>query len=464
MAAKKASTKKGGADPAADVRTGSEIGSSGVRRSGGEISEEFLKALAGDNALKVYREMEDNSPILGPALSYIRAFIVGAPWSIIDPENPSTEEKRAGVVVKEELDRMSFHTVKANALSFLSMGWSFQEIVYSVRPDGLIGWKKWAPRAQVTRLRWEFDPVDGNVSAFVQLDSSISKGQVTIPITKAILYRAEDRNGSPEGRSPLRSAYLPYYYWKRILEILGIGVERDLAGYPVYTAPSANLNDPVKRAAYEKIVRSIRRGELEGLLMPSEVDDTTKTALEELKLIASAGARQHDIPEVLHMLAVWQAMALLADFMLLGQGRVGTQALGTVKSDMFETAVDGWKTSLIDPMNRFAIPRLYEANGWTNLRPCRIELGKVQKVDLVAWAKFLDSMLNAGGTMGPKLQAFFHERAGWPAPERDPIEPSEQPNTGDDPEKDPKGDGKKKPKPEDDDEDDDEITDDDVEE
>ncbi len=45
-----------------------EIGSSGLRRSGGYINEEFLSNLQGVKGFKVYREMHDNDPVIGAML------------------------------------------------------------------------------------------------------------------------------------------------------------------------------------------------------------------------------------------------------------------------------------------------------------------------------------------------------------------------------------------------------------
>ncbi|MGI6498023.1 MAG: hypothetical protein ACOX0U_04265 [Oscillospiraceae bacterium] len=52
-----------------------------------------------------------------------------------------------------------------------------------------------------------------------------------------MIFRTKSRKGSPEGRSILRNAYRSWYFKRRIQEIEGIGIERDLAGFPTLTAP-----------------------------------------------------------------------------------------------------------------------------------------------------------------------------------------------------------------------------------
>ena len=133
-------------------------------------------------------------------------------------------------------------------LSFLTYGWSFHEIVYKRRmgntknpttkskyTDGLIGWKKLPIRAQETLYRWEYDNED-NLLGMTQMPPP-DFGTYTIPMSKALLFRTKSRKNNPEGRSILRNAYRSWYFKRRIQEIEGIGIERDLAGLPVMHGP-----------------------------------------------------------------------------------------------------------------------------------------------------------------------------------------------------------------------------------
>lgn len=133
-------------------------------------------------------------------------------------------------------------------MSFLTFGWSFHEIVYKRRAgnsrdprlnskytDGLIGWQKLPIRSQETLFRWEYDDHD-NLTGMTQLPPP-KYVMATIPIDKALHFRTKSRKNNPEGRSILRSAYRAWYFKRRIQEIEGVGIERDLAGLPTLTAP-----------------------------------------------------------------------------------------------------------------------------------------------------------------------------------------------------------------------------------
>jgi hypothetical protein len=60
---------------------------------------------------------------------------------------------------------------------------------------------------------------------------------VFIPIEKMLLFRTTVQRNNPEGRSMLRTAYRPWRNKKRIEEIEGVGIERDLAGLPMARIP-----------------------------------------------------------------------------------------------------------------------------------------------------------------------------------------------------------------------------------
>lgn len=208
-------------------------------------------------------------------------------------------------------------------LSFLTFGWSFHEIVYKRRMgntkdprtkskynDGLIGWKKLPIRAQETLYQWEYDNED-NLLGMTQMPPP-DYSMFTIPMEKALLFRTKSRKNNPEGRSILRNAYRSWYFKRRIQEIEGVGIERDLAGLPVIHAQedvdiwSEDVPENVKIRAYlENIVKNIRRDEMEGVVLPFGF---------ELELLNSGGNRQFDTNAIINRYDTRIAMTVLADF------------------------------------------------------------------------------------------------------------------------------------------------------
>lgn len=162
-------------------------------------------------------------------------------------------------------------------------------------------------------------------------------GTYTIPMSKALLFRTKSRKNNPEGRSILRNAYRSWYFKRRIQEIEGIGIERDLAGLPVMHGPEGldlwndDIEDNKKtRIALENMVKSIRRDEMEGVVLPAGY---------ELELLSSGGTRQFDTNAIINRYDTRIAMTVLADFIFLGHSETGSWALSSDKTELFAMAI-----------------------------------------------------------------------------------------------------------------------------
>ena len=221
----------------------------------------------------------------------------------------------------------------------MQYGWSWHEIVYKRRmgpwqndgrrrskyTDGLIGWRKLPIRSQETLQRWIFDD-SGGIQGMVQLAPPDYQTRL-LPIEKSLLFRFGHHKGNPEGRSALRNSYRPWFYKKRLEEFESVGVERDLAGLPMVKAPSDYLRakpgtDQYKMVqSFQRMVRSIRRNEQEGLVFPTAYDKETNQPLFKFELLGSGGARQFYTNELIQRYEQRQLMTVLADFIMVGHPR-----------------------------------------------------------------------------------------------------------------------------------------------
>lgn len=384
-----------------------EIGSSGLRRSGGYIDEEFLPQLQGVKGFKVYREMHDNDPVIGAMLYAIDKVITRLEWHV------EGEDERTALFVQECLDDMSdsWDSTLQNILSMLTYGWSFHEVVYKTRSgltgdprsnsrynDNRIGWRKWAVRAQETLQEWMIDP-DGGIQGMVQMDSS-GGGLHRIPIEKSLLFRTTTNRNNPEGYSLLRNAYRPWFYKRRIEEIEAIGIERDLAGLPMAYVPPEYLSataTPQQKAVLQsvtEIVQNIKRNEQEGVVFPAAYDAAGNRVFD-LTLLSASGSRQFDTGAVIQRYDQRMAMSLLSDFLLLGTDR-GSFALGTAKIDLWTLSVDSIAKSIAEVVNQFAIPRLLKLNAMRTDKMPYLTYGQVSSVELSDIAEYVSKLSQAG--------------------------------------------------------------------
>ena len=386
-----------------------EIGRVGQRRYGGTIYEEFLHELRGKRGIAVYHEMSDNDDVVGAILFAIEMLVRQCAWNV-EPGGDTAKDKEAAEFVKSCMDDMQDTWIDtiSEILSFLTYGWSFHEIVYKRRMgktkdprtkskynDGLIGWKKLPTRAQETLYQWEYDNED-NLLGMTQMPPP-DYGTFTIPIEKALLFRTKSRKGNPEGRSILRNAYRPWYFKRRIQEIEGIGIERDLAGLPVITAPEGidiwdETDDHAVKiySALLDMVRSIRRDERDGAVLPFGY---------KLELLSSGGNRQFDTNAIINRYDTRIAMTVLADFIFLGHDKTGSWALSSDKTELFAVAIGAFLDIICETFNSQGIPSLIDINGqhFAGITEYpKMTHGDIEDADITKVAAFIKDMTGIG--------------------------------------------------------------------
>lgn len=384
-----------------------QLGVTGLRRYGPYVYEEFLPELRWPQAGRVYQEMADNDAVIGAVMYLAEMLIRGCTWEV-KACGSSDVDMEAAKFLREcmtDMD-MSWDNTICEILSMMVYGFSFHEIVYKVRrgptetnskyrskySDGRIGWRRLPCRAQTSLAEWEFDD-DGDVRAFIQRCEP-NFDTVRIPMSKGLLFRTRISKDNPEGKSLLRNAYRSWFFKKHFEEIEGIGIERDLAGFPVLTAPENldlwNDEDPkmVKmRGDAEALVASVRRDSEEGMLLPHGW---------ELKLLSSSSSRQIDIGGTIERYDNRIAITMLSDIILIGNNRTGSFALADTKQSLLAAALQAQVGNIADVFNAFAVPKLFAMNNFPGLVdypkivPSGIQTPTVSEVALMLRAMGLD--------------------------------------------------------------------------
>lgn len=435
-----------------------EIGRTGLFRfDAGGIYEEFLTELRGRKGIEAYKEMSENDDVIGAVMMATKMLIRQCDWNVQEA-SPDKADIEAADFVRSCMNDMeeTWTEFISEVLSFLIYGWSYHEIVYKRRmgntrnpatkskyTDGLIGWRRLPIRSQDTLWDWKYDDQD-NLLGMIQCAPPRYE-QVFIPIEKALHFRTESRKGNPEGRSILRNCYRDFVFKRRIQEIEGIGIERDLAGLPVLTAPegldiwSEECADEMKRA--EAVVRSVRRDEREGLVLGYGWQFT---------LASTGGQRQFDTNKIIERYDTRMAMTVLADFVLLGHQNVGSFALSSNKTELFGIAMGAFLDLICEVFNNQAIPRLIDINGdhfkGITDYPQLIH-GDIETQDLTQLGEYVSKMVGIGAiTPDEAMEDYLRMAASLP--ERDlSLDYGGQsgPNGGDNPEGDKNTDGGKEP-------------------
>jgi hypothetical protein len=441
-----------------------DYGSYGLRQYGGWIREEILPELTGREAARAYREMLDNSAVVGAMIFTIQQAMRKVKWRMA-PADEKNAESVAAAEFAESLRHDMSHTwddALTEILSMLPFGFSVHEIVYKYRlgkrprraaddmvdppsskyDDGLIGWRRLPIRGQETIIKWFFDR-NGQIRGVTQQPWVGSL--LDIPVEKFLLFRPTQHKNNPEGRSVLRNAYRSYYFMKRMEELEAILFER-MGGLPVMYVPSSLLdkaastaNTPDVRQAqatvaeYKSIATRTRINDQMGAVLPSDPykdmeGKPTSVRMYELKLVTPERGRMTvDSDKIIQRHTVQILMTLLADFIKLGHEVRGTNNLAVTRVDMFYAAIEGWLHSIASVFNRFGFPRVFEVNAMAEDLVPTLEPDMPQRLDLDSLGAFIKNVAGSGMLMpDAELEEFIRDAAGFPAVENPDASPEIQ--------------------------------------
>lgn len=404
-----------------------EYGRTGLRHWGGFVFEEWLRELQqGRRAAEVYREMQDQDPIIGSIMYAITMLIRRVSWWV-DPADSSRDAAKGKDWFESVMNdmRFSWADTMGEIISFLGYGYSYHEEVYKMRlgddrnpskrskhNDGTIGIAKIPLRSQDALWKWVFDDNDEIVGMIQNPPPDYLLR--FIPLEKALHFRTTVFKNNPEGRSILRTAYRPWYFLRNIQNIEGIGIERDLAGLPMLTPPEGvdiwDSEDPAMvnmRSQAQTIVSSIRRDEQEGVVLPYGW---------ELELLSTGGRRQFDTGAIVSRYENRMATSVLGDLVLMGQDKIGSYALAVTKKDLFAVSLGAYLDIIASQFNTEQIPRLWRLNGFTWPMPT-LKHGQVETVDLDTLGNYI---MRLGQSQAPidweTVLPWAMEQAGMPKP------------------------------------------------
>jgi|SRR5215471_6459032 len=429
-----------------------ERGTSGLRRAGGYVREELLTELSGQQGIRKFKEMRDNSPVIGACLYALEMRLRNVKWKFVPADDSAEADRYAELatgMLFEDLE-LPWSLLQSEILSFLPFGFSYFEMVFKRRlgldpppqpdgmpglpsrfNDGLIGLGKIALRPPDTVLRWEFDQT-GGLMGMHQIDPFAGR-QAYIPYEKALLFRPTLYKNNPEGRSVLRTAYRPWYMLTHIENTEGIGIERDLAGLPTFGTPpqwwlsSASPEEVAQLELVRRIGRNIRVDEQMCLVYPL-IYDQAGNQLFKFELAGTGGAKAINTDTIIQRYELRITQSLLCDLLFMGHEDVGSFALASSKSTTEAMSLGGYLEVIQDEFNRRCLPLLWRLNAFPEQRRPHLEHGDVESLDLTELARF---MLSFGRIYNMQdLENYFRTAAGLPerpGAEKHPLPPAIQP-------------------------------------
>jgi hypothetical protein len=334
-----------------------ELGVSGTKLFAGLISEETVPQLQGFQAYKSYQGMRLDAT--GSALLKAIELPIRASRWFVNPASDDPNDINIADFVHDvcwTFGSQSMDDIMRLAFGCLAFGFSTLEIIWSVIDEGpwkgKVGWDRLAWRSQATKWRWEMDYVNGKrqLVGLVQLAPPYYQ-QVQIPRNKLMLWVNDLEGDNYDGISCLRSAWKDYYIRDQLYRIRAIGLERGYMGIPVATVPD-EFSDEYAGIA-RQIVETVRADEQVGVVHPASMD----FRIERWELNGPA------MNEAIHYHNRQMLVCQLAQFLELGSKNVGSFALSSDQSDLFQMAINAKANYFAEVMNLHpGIPQLIGFN------------------------------------------------------------------------------------------------------
>jgi hypothetical protein len=399
----------------------SEVGFSGLLTINGAIIEEQNRAFRYPQFLKTVIEMKTD-PTVSAALNVYRMMLTRVDWRVSPPENATESEKQRAKFVESCMVDMdcTWSQFMAEVVTYLEYGFSVQEKVFRRRltrngskyNDGLVGLRKLAPRAQDTIRHWNFSE-DGrdliSVGQSIRMMENGARfqnladpnGLINIDRSKFLLFSADSVKGNPEGKSVLKSVFLPYKQLALLKDQLMLGVSKDIASIPVVYLPpkymAADASDAEKAVykAYLDMASNVASGKQRSLVMPQVWDDSGNKQFE-FSLMEAKGTNKFDIPKIIEQLQNDILIAMSADVLMKGLTESGSFSIKDTKTNLCAMAMEHRLNEIRDVLNSDLIAQIYALNGWTQERLPTFEYGDIADVDSEAFSKLVQRVASVG--------------------------------------------------------------------
>ncbi len=399
-----------------------ESGFIGLKTTNGQIIDEANRVFRYPAFLKTVGEMRTD-PTVAAALNVYRMMITRVQWTVEPPMNATETDKERAAFVQSCMTDMegSWSQFISEVITYLEYGFSVQEKVFRRRlerngskfKDGLVGIRKIAPRSQDTIRHWNFSQ-DGREllsisqsiaymehSARYAANTDAKDGMINISRDKFLLFSADSVKGNPEGKSLLKSVYLPYKQLTMLKDQLLLGIAKDLAAIPIVYLPPDMMDsnaEPEKKAAYQAyqtLVNNVAAGTQRGVIMPMMRDEQGNQVFD-FKLLEAKGTSKFDIPSIIKQLQNDILVALSCDVITMGADVQGTFSIKDTKTNLCAMAVEHRLNEIRNVLNSDLLPQLFALNGWSQENMPTFEFGDIADIDSEAFSKLVQRVASVG--------------------------------------------------------------------
>jgi phage gp29-like protein len=318
-------------------------------------ADEYLPELSFPRSIAVYTRMRRSDATVQALELAITLPIRATDWDVQPASDDPTAKEAADLVYDNLFGGMThtFDDFLRDALLALFYGFTVFEKVFEERDDYIV-WRKFAPRHPQTIERFLFDETGGLAGVRqVGFDPQGRFRQVDIPIEKLLVFIWRRELGNPYGVSVLRAAYKHWFLKDLAYKLQAIALERWAVGIPVGKVPAGTSEQD--KQTFLQMLEAMRGHERAAMVLPEDYS---------VELIgAEAGQRANQaFVEAIQHHDTMIVKAVLAQFLNLGMGDVGSWALSRDHSQLFLMGLNSVAQWFADHINRYAIPQLCRLN------------------------------------------------------------------------------------------------------
>lgn len=361
-----------------------ELGGTGTQIFAGMISEEYNPDLKGRKAIVIYDKMRKSDARVKSSILACELPLRSIEWHI-EPASDSSKDEEVAQSLEENLFNMTitWDSFLHHTLLKLPFGFSIFEKVWEI-VDGKARYRKFAPRLPKTLSKWILDANGGLAGIEQNVFINDVYKTITIPSDKLLVFTNEKEGSNFEGTSILRSAYKHWYYKDNLYRIDGIGAEKNAVAFLKLTYPTSATPEDIKKC--DEVGQHYQAHENQYVSMPADHDAV---------LLGTTGHIKDLMPSIEHHNKAI-AESVLADFLTLGAGSVGSWALSKDKSSFFLMSLGAVGKNICDTFNAYAIPQWVQYN-YGDVDLPKLVHGKLDTRNLQEYATAATSLLQSGG-------------------------------------------------------------------
>lgn len=331
--------------------------------------QDYNQDLTGTTGVEIYNQMRLGDATVRAALLLLTLPILSSKWWV-EPGGSSRMAKKAAEFVQENIMESmtrSWRETLGEILLYLTFGRMPFEKVWEFRDDGLIYLRNLAMRWPGSVRRWQLD--DGKPGV-VQVTVN---GKYQIPMSKLAVFVNQKEGDNWEGISVLRSAYKHWYTKDKYYTIDAIATERQGVGIPIAIAPQTG-STPADEAKVQTILRNIRANQYAHIVLPYGWS---------LGFMDMKGNQIKNPTQMVQHHDRQISKNILAQFIELGAGNVGSFALSRDQSTFFLMALESVANYVADTFTKYVINDLVKFNFLLDPKEYpKLAYEKIGKVDI----------------------------------------------------------------------------------